>query len=360
MLWNWQQKDWPEFTFDSQKLDEIETKFQYQSGVLFGTLQHIQDNDKTFFITEIMSDEAIRTSEIEGEYLNRESVQSSIQRNFGLAIKPQKMSPSEWGISEMMIDLYNEAQQPLTHQTLFNWHEKLTNGRRDLKNIGQYRTDLEPMQIVSGYLPHPKVHFEAPPAPIISNEMNQYIEWFNIKKYRPLTHASIAHLYFECIHPFEDGNGRIGRALVVKSLSHALKYPVLIAFSHIINKNKKKYYEMLELSNKKNEITEWILYFGQEILKAFDYTQNFIEFLIKKTKFYDKFRGQFNVRQEKVIERIFKEGIDGFKGGLSAENYIRITETSRATATRDLQDLVNKGALSKEGNLKNTRYYLKN
>ncbi|MDP3532691.1 MAG: DUF4172 domain-containing protein [Alphaproteobacteria bacterium] len=109
MIWNWQQKDWPNFTFDAHQLDEIEAKFQFQSGVLFGTLQHIQDNHKTFFITEIMSDEAIRTSEIEGECLNRESVQSSIQGNFGLAIKPQKMSSSEWGISEMMIDLYNRA-----------------------------------------------------------------------------------------------------------------------------------------------------------------------------------------------------------------------------------------------------------
>ena len=173
-----------------------------------------------------------------------------------------------------------------------------------------------------------------------------------------LTRAGIAHLYFVSIHPFEDGNGRIGRAISEKVISEGLGHAQLIALSLSINRGRKIYYELLERSNKGNEITAWLVYFAQTVLDAQAYSQELVEFLIAKTKFYDRLRGQFNERQDKAIARMMREGPSGFKGGLSAENYIRLTGTSRATATRDLQDLVEKKALVRTGALKGTRYHL--
>ena len=173
-----------------------------------------------------------------------------------------------------------------------------------------------------------------------------------------LTRAGIAHLYFVTIHPFEDGNGRIGRAIAEKAISEGLGHAALIALSLPINQCRKTYYEMLERSNKGNEITAWLVYFAQTILDAQAQAQGLVEFLIAKARFYERLRGQFNERQDKAIARMMREGPAGFKGGLSAENYIRLTGTSRATATRDLQDLVEKRALLRTGSLKSTRYHL--
>ena len=365
MKWNWQQKDWPDFRYDAKALNSIEEQFLHRSGLLFGAYKHISDEEKANLTVDLISNEALKTSEIEGEFLNRDSIQSSIRRNFGLETDDRKIPPAERGIAEMMVDLYKDYAKPLTHKTLYSWHEMLTTGRRDLKDVGRYRTHADPMQVVSGPIHKPVVHFEAPPSSLMKAEMKTFIDWF--KKTSPkgkeplpaLTRAGIAHLWFVCIHPFEDGNGRIGRAIAEKALSECLGQPVLISLSQTIQNNKKTYYSMLEESNKKNEITEWLKYFGDTILEAQDETQTLIDFVIKKARFFDKFRGQLNERQEKVILRMFQEGPKGFTGGLSAENYITISQTSRATATRDLQDLVKLGALTKTGELKSTRYYLK-
>ena len=160
-----------------------------------------------------------------------------------------------------------------------------------------------------------------------------------------------------CIHPFEDGNGRIGRALAEKSLAQNLGQPSLIALAYTIERKRKDYYAALERNNKELEITDWMKYFANTIIEAQTNTIKRVDFYVAKAKFYEKFRGQLNERQDKVIARMFREGIDGFKGGLSAENYISISRTSRATATRDLQDLVEKGALTKTGELRHTRYF---
>ena len=364
MIWNWQQEDWPAFRYKAALLREMEDNFLKKSGMFLGAYQHMGENDQCSFMIEAMSDEAVKTSEIEGEYLNRESLQSSLRRNFGLDTDTRKIPPAEQGISEMMVDLYQTYSASLTHETLFGWHAMLTKGRRDLKDVGCYRTHEEPMQVVSGYIHAPKVHFEAPPSKDVRQEMEAFIGWFN--KTAPgeesplsaLTRVGMAHLYFVCIHPFEDGNGRIGRAIAEKALSQDLKQPTLIALSHTIQNNKKTYYDRLESNNKDMEITPWLLYFAETILKAQEHTQNMVTFLIEKTKLYEKLRDQLNPRQQKVIARLFREGPSGFKGGLSAENYIRITGTSRATATRDLQNLVDIGALTHTGMLKSTRYYL--
>lgn len=194
--------------------------------------------------------------------------------------------------------------------------------------------------------------------------MEHFIAWFN--KTAPtggasvpaLIRAGITHLYFVCIHPFEDGNGRIARALTEKALSQSLGVPLLITLSHTIQKNKKAYYDALGAASRSNEITAWLFYFSRVVLEAQNNTQLTIEFLIQKNKFYHVYEDRLNSRQEKVITRIFKAGLEGFEGGLSVDNYLRITGTSRATATRDLQDLVSKGALIKSGQLKSTRYTL--
>jgi Fic family protein len=220
------------------------------------------------------------------------------------------------------------------------------------------------MQVVSGPIHKRTVHFEAPPSSRVPDEMKRFISWFTDTApggktpLPPLTRSGIAHLYFVCIHPFEDGNGRIGRAIAEKSLAQNLGHPSLIALAYTIERKRKDYYASLERNNKENEITSWLKYFASTILEAQDNTIKRVDFYVAKAKFYEKHRGTFNERQEKVIVRIFREGIDGFQGGLSAENYISITGTSRATATRDLQNLIEKGALTKTGELRHTRYHL--
>ncbi len=362
--WNWQREDWPEFRYDASKLEAFEADFLRQSGVFSGAVKHVGDEDRQQLTVELICDEALKTSEIEGEILNRDSLQSSIRRNFGLTSDDRKIPPAEQGIARMMVDLYRHFDAPLTDELLFRWHDMLMSGRRDLKDIGRYRRDENAMRVVSGPLHAPKVHFEAAPSQSLPKEMKRFIQWFNHTAprgkapLRVLTRAGIAHLYFVCIHPFEDGNGRIGRAVAEKAVSQVLGQPTLIALSHTIHSKRKTYYDMLERGNKRNEITEWLVYFAKTVLEAQEYAQRMLDFLIAKTRFFDRFRGEFNERQEKVIVRMSREGPNGFKGGLSAENYIRITGTSRATATRDLQDLVDKQALIRTGLLKSTRYYL--
>jgi Fic family protein len=252
---------------------------------------------------------------------------------------------------------------PLDEARLLHWHALLMNGRRDLRG-GVYRVGSDPMQVVSGPRQSPKVHFEAPPASSVPDGMRRFFEWYRstgpdgAQRLPMLTRAGICHLYFVSIHPFEDGNGRIGRALSEKCLAEGLGKPPLIALSAAIHRSRKAYYDMLERSNTRNEITEWLVYFAQTALGAQAESQRWVEFLIEKTRLLDRLRGKWNERQEKVVLRMAREGPGGFKGGLSAENYLAITGTSRATATRDLQDLVEMGALFRTGRLKGTRYRL--
>jgi Fic family protein len=173
-----------------------------------------------------------------------------------------------------------------------------------------------------------------------------------------LLRAGIAHVHFESIHPFEDGNGRIGRAISEKALSQGLGRPTLIALAQMMERSRKAYYKALQSTNRVLDIQDWLEFFCGVVLDAQDLTQSMIDFLIEKGKFYERFSNQFNERQSKVVARMFKEGVDGFVGGLRAENYITISGAARATATRDLQALVQMGALKRTGERKYTRYYL--
>lgn len=331
---------------------------------VFSGGKHITDADKDRLKIELISDEAVKTSEIEGELLNRDSVQSSILHQFGLGPDKPRILPAERGVAEMMVNLYRTFASPLTDRMLFRWHTMLLAGNRDIKIIGGYRKDPDPMQVVSGPLHRRKVHFESPPPGQIVREMKAFNTWFNDTGPRgkiplpALTRAGITHLHFVSIHPFEDGNGRIGRAVSEKVLAQSLGQPSLIALAQTIERKRKDYSAALGRSNKTNEITDWLTYFGRTILDAQTASSKRLEFYLAKARFYERLRGRMNERQDKVIARMFREGIDGFKAGLSAEHYIRITRTSRATATRDLQDLFTKDALHKTGALRHTRYYL--
>jgi Fic family protein len=364
MPWNWQSPKWPVFTYDSKALEPLERDFLLRSGEFIGAFKHVGSEDQDSLKIELISDEALKTSQIEGEILDRDSVQSSLKRQFGLGQDGRAVPPAERGIAEMMADLYKNFDSILAHETMFAWHKMLMAGDREIEMIGGYRTHPEPMQILSNIAHEPRVHFEAPPSKAMNAEMDAFVKWFNDtapKGTRPLpalTRSGIAHLYFVSIHPFEDGNGRIARALAEKSLAQNLGHPTLIVLAYTIERARKAYYDALERNNKDTAITDWLLYFANTILEAQANTIKRVDFYVAKAKFYEKFRGAFNERQDKVVARMFREGIDGFKGGLSAENYISISKTSRATATRDLQELVDWGALTKTGELRYTRYQL--
>lgn len=363
MDWIWKNADWPHYCYDKNVLERYESAFLHKAGMLHGALKHIADGDKQTLTIQIISDEALKTSEIEGKILDRESVQSSIQRHFGLKPARKNIPPAEHGISEMMVDLYTSCETPLDHETLFRWHMMLTEGRRDLSDIGRYRTGDDPMQIVSNRLHETHVHYEAPASKTVKREMDAFLKWFNASEHKKfsgaLARAGIAHLHFESIHPFEDGNGRIGRAICEKSLSQNLGRPSLIALAQTIENDKKSYYAALQRNSRgEMDVTDWLLYFSQTLLSAQDRTQRTVDFLIAKIKFFERLSAKLNARQEKVVTRMFKEGIDGFKGGLSAENYIKITGAPRATATRDLHALVEMGALTRRGERRYTRYQL--
>lgn len=365
MTWNWQQPDWPTFQWDRTRISAAEEKFLLAAGVAIGSLKHLGEHEHNQIMVELMSGEAVTTSAIEGEVLSRPSVQSSILRQLGLASPHTgRVMPAEQGIAEMMVDLYRSFSEPLSDEMLLNWHRMVTAGRKDLADIGRYRTSGEPMQIVSGPIGAPKVHFEAPPSKRVPAEMKRFIAWFNRTAPRgadpipAVTRAGTAHLYFESIHPFEDGNGRIGRAIAEKAMTQSFGQPVLVSLATSILANQKKYYEALERANRKNEITEWLAWFAEIALEAQNRSIALVEFVIAKTKLLDRLRGQINERQQKAILRLFREGPDGFKGGLSAGNYSTITGASPATTTRDLAGLVEKGALLRTGERKHARYAL--
>ncbi|HMF75005.1 MAG TPA: Fic family protein [Bryobacteraceae bacterium] len=364
MTWNWQRPDWPHFSWDKARLAKAEEQFLLKAGVFVGTVKHLGKDDREQLTVEAMSTEALTTSEIEGEILDRASVQSSIRRQLGLAADNRRVGPAEQGIAEVMVDLYRQFAKPLSSEMLFAWQRMLVHGRRDLRDIGRYRTDKEPMQIVSGSIYAPKVHFEAPPSSTVPHEMKEFINWFNRtapgggEPLPSVSRAGIAHLYFVSIHPFEDGNGRIARAIAEKALAQSLRQPTLIAVAATILANRKAYYEVLEAANRNNEMTAWLSWFAATAIDPQRRTIASVEFLIHKTRLLDRLRGQLNDRQERALLRMLREGPEGFSGGLSAGNYVSITGASPATATRDLSNMVDKGALIRAGERRYARYQL--
>ena len=362
MAWNWQLPDWREFTYPSERFEQLEQDFISLSGQALGALRHIEKDGKDQLRVEIIRDEALQTSEIEGEYLDRNSLQSSLRRHFGLQVATDNKLLREKGISELLIDVYENYQAALSHKLLQQWHAKLFQKQRD--DAGKYRQHDEAMQVVSGAIHNPTVHFEAPPSTQVTTELDALILWYNeqhkLKTIPPVTIAAIAHLWFESIHPFEDGNGRVGRALAEKSLSQSLQRPALISLSTAIQHKKSDYYAAFTKvqSGADNDITLWIEYFLPLVIQAQQISIEAIDFIIKKGRLLQTHQKTLNERQNKVILRILQEGVHGFKGGLSASNYRAITQAPSTTITRDLNDLVAKGVLKRTGQRKSTRYWL--
>jgi Fic family protein len=364
MRWNWQNTEWPKFRFDPARLAEREAQFLRQSGVVVGTVRHVPDGERLSLVIELISTEALKTSEIEGEMLDRDSVQSSLRRQFGLQTDSRKSAPAEQGIAETLADLYRSWADPLHDAMLFRWHGWLMQGRNDLRAIGEYRKHPEPMQVISGPLDAPTIHFEAPPSAAVAEEMAKFTNWFNATGFAgdtplpALTRAGLAHLYFECIHPFEDGNGRIGRAIAEKALAQGAGQPSLTALSLMIQRRRKEYYAQLETANKTLDVDAWLNWFADLVLAAQAHTLQGLDFMLANTRLWDSLRGQLNERQTKALARLMRAGVEGFVGGLSTSKYAAITGAPAATARRDLVHLVEVGALRRTGQLKGTRYWL--
>jgi Fic family protein len=366
MRYSWQQPDWPQFQYALKNIEDLLLSFAEKEGHVSGILKALPEDTQTEAIIDMMVAEAIKTSEIEGEYLSRRDVMSSIKNNLGLNQHPERITDKKaQGAAELMIDVRKSVSETLTEDTLFSWHTMIMRGNTKHK-IGAWRTHEEPMQVVSGAIGKWKVHFEAPPSARVPQEMKQFIQWFNdtqpggpreIRK-SPVRSA-IAHLYFETIHPFEDGNGRIGRALSEKALSQGVGRPILLSLSKTIEGHKNAYYDALKEAQKSLKITSWIHYFVSMALYAQMEAGEQIDFTLRKTKFFARFQSQLNDRQLRVIRRILEEGPRGFEGGMSPRKYIVITGTSKPTATRDLQELVEKGVLISLGAGRGRNYQIK-
>ncbi|MEK7764440.1 MAG: Fic family protein [Nitrospirota bacterium] len=362
MLYNWQQPDWPEFRYNLSGIEEALLTFAERTGRASGLLKGLTADAQLEATIEMMVVEAIKTSAIEGELLSRKDVMSSIRKNLGIETGPTTGDKRAQGTGALMLAVRNSFADPLSEETLFEWHRLIMTGHRHVA-AGQWRTHTEPMQVVSGAAGHERVHFEAPPSSRIPEEMARFIQWFNdtapggpnaIRK--AAVRSALAHLHFESIHPFEDGNGRIGRALSEKVLSQGLGQPALLSLSRAIEAKRRDYYEALKEGQQSNDVTPWVTWFVNIALEAQIQAEEQIEFTLKKTRLFDRWKDQLNERQLQMLRRMLEEGPDGFEGGMSAKKYMVITGASKATATRDLQDLSDKGVFVPTGGGRSTHY----
>ncbi len=363
MNYIWQQQDWPAFVYDLHNIEDSLFAFAEQTGHVTGILKTIPENVQMEVLINTMVAEAIKTSEIEGEYFSRQDIVSSIRNNLGLntTYDPVKNKNAQ-GAGELMVDVRHTYAEALTREKLFIWHEILMKQNKRI-NVGAWRKGEAPMQVISGAIGKETIHFEAPPSSLVPGEMDKFIQWFNqtapggVKEIKKApVRSAIAHLYFETIHPFEDGNGRIGRAIAEKALSQTIGRPVMLSLSQTIEADKKSYYSALEQAQKSNDITPWITYFVFATLDAQKRAKELIEFILKKSRFFDRYKHNLNERQLKVVKKMLDAGPEGFEGGISAKKYMSITNTSKATATRDLQDLLKSEVLKSNGGGRSTHY----
>jgi Fic family protein len=362
-MYNWQFEKWAQFIYNEEIINNNALKFAELSGEIFGIFKTFNSAKQQDEILDIMISEAIKTSEIEGEVLSREDVRSSFLKKLGLTttIKNIKDLRAE-NVALLMLDVRNNFQTKLSEQLIKRWHGMLFSNAKYI-NAGIYRVGKEPMQIVSGAVGKEKVHFEAPPSSRVPQEMKNFVKWYNRFKtdgniQRIIIKTAITHIYFESIHPFEDGNGRIGRALIEKCLSESLGRQVIMSVSQTIGKNRNKYYDEIKRVQGTLEIDSWLLYFSQLLIDAQQDALDILDFSIKKAQFFDKYGSVMNERQTKVINRMLDAGAGGFEGGMSAKKYISIARTTKATATRDLTGLVELGILEQNLAGRSTHYTL--
>lgn len=361
--------NWPEFQWDYPLTYWRLVNVRHHQGRVLGRMESFGFNIQNEASLQNLTLDVLKSSEIEGETLNPEQVRSSIARRLGLDIAG--LIPTDRdveGIVDIMIDATQRYKEPLTAERLFKWHSALfpvTERRSNFYKItvGRWRENSKdnPMQVVSGAIGKETVHFQAPDSDKVDAEMQKFLHWFNStnEMLDPILKAAIAHLWFVTIHPFCDGNGRIGRAIMDMQLTRADQNPHrFYSMSAQIRVERNAYYDMLEKTQKcKLDITDWLAWFLQCLDRAMSCTDNTLELIMKRKRFWDDAISQsLNDRQKDILDKL----LDGFEGKLTSSKWAKMTKCSQDTAIRDIQDLVSKNILEKEDSGgRNTNYTLK-
>lgn len=363
MEYIYQNKDWHSFKWCGDKTTNLLLNIQKAQGYLLGKMDTLGFEVKKNALLNVLTENIIKSSEIEGELLNKEQVRSSVARKLGLNYDSTiNIERNVEGVVEMMIDATQNFNQPITEERLFGWHAALfPTGYSGMYKIevGQYRSDKNgPMQVISGSIGREKIHYEAPEAKDLKKEMDCLIDYINNNhKDNLLIKAAVVHLWFVIIHPFEDGNGRIARALTDMILAQQddTKYR-FYSMSSQIQKIRKSYYNILEKTQKgPMDITNWIIWFLETLLEAIRSSEDILSGVLKRAEFWQKHNNLiFSERQKKVLNRF----MDDFKGNLTTTKWAKICNCSQDTATRDILDLIEKKILKKIGEGRNTHYKL--
>ena len=371
--WIWQKKHYPHFTYDAKSIELLVQRISMEQGYLIAFARFLNDETLRMRQWESLSSEVLNSSAIEGEILNRESVRASVGRKLGLAnTEHSRVADTHTdGIIDILIDANTHYEEDLTLERLFGWHNALfPRGYSGFEKIivADFRGSSK-MEVVSGAIGREKVHYVAPPSDTLKDEMNAFLNWFN-KQDSTLIKAAIAHLWFVVIHPFDDGNGRITRAItdLVLSKIECSNFSKLYSMSTSILKDRQGYYEVLDAttglkpikeSDEGIDITIWIEWFLKTLLHALEDAKKSLGYIIDKTKFWDNHRNTgLNAREIKMLNKVLDIGMENFEGGITKRKYIAITKSSPRTAVRDLKELVDLGCIrvDPETKGKNTRY----
>ncbi len=349
-----QNKGWPNFLWDSELLLPYVSKVRDLQGRLIGRMEGLGFELRDEAVLETITKDVIKSSEIEGELLNPQEVRSSVAKRLGMEVSGlPKASRDVEGVVEMMLDATQNYSEQVTKDRLCGWHAALfPTGRSGMYRItvGEWRDDKKgPMQIVSGPMGKEKVHYTAPDASRLDHEMNQFLSWFNAdSNTEPVIKSAIAHLWFVSIHPFDDGNGRIARAIGDCQLARADRTNQrFYSMSSQVMKSKNEYYNILESTQKGSlEISQWLVWYVERLIEALNATNDILFKVLIKAKFWEVNRDtKFNERQVSMINRLQGD----FVGKLSSSRWAKMTKVHRDTALKDIQDLVNKGVLSDSG-----------
>ena len=346
--WIWQQPDWPKFVWDANEISNPLAQARLAQGKLHGVAHILNADLSSEALTSILIQDGITTSAIEGERLHLDAVRSSVANQLGLPnVGLPKPDRAIDGLVEVLLDATQKHNHPLSLQRLCNWHGALFptgySGLREIR-VGQMR-GAEPMRVVSGRIGHETVHFEAPPYEQLDTEMSRFIDWFNSDESQTLDgliRAGVAHLWFITIHPFEDGNGRIARAITDMVLAQDERLTMrLFSLSAQILAVREAYYDILESTQKgEMNITAWLKWFLTQIQNAVELAQLTVANTLNKAKFWMTHQTKpLNERQRKALNRML-DAKDGFEGGMNTRKYMNLTKTSRATAYRELAQMV--------------------
>ncbi len=361
--WIWQHPAWPNFRHDSERLLPSLVASARLIGALEATCRLVSQPVLMDARATMLVDEAMETSAIEGELLRRSSVRASIRKQLGLPPVAEEDADSRSdGVVSMLLDAKENSGHPLTPERLCGWQAALfPTGYSGLHKIriGHYRGP-EPMQIVSGPIDRERVHYLAPPSDRIDQEMSRFLAFVNQRDAsEPILKAGIAHVWFIMIHPFDDGNGRVGRAITDLLLARSFHEVMgVISFSQQVNGDKKEYYRLLEEAGRDGlDLTEWLLWFVHTLTTALRQSQWIIEQVVNKTQFWHRHgQSSLNIRQQKALNRLLEAG-DQFVGGLTTRKYAGMCKCSKVTASRDLAELEGKGLLRKRfGGGRSTSY----